>query len=211
MTKKTKTPRERRHARTRQDILNTALELIMEKGADNLSLREIARRVDYSPAGLYEYFGSKEEIIDAVCVEADERFYQMLKAVDNSLPLRDYIIELGMAYINFACENTEQFLFLYTNFVADITQIETVDNVIDMQALINPDNSFGMFYHVVQQAMDAGLIKPHTDMNTLDIVYAIWSLVHGMAMLQVRYLKHFPYDFSQADRNTIEALLDGLG
>ncbi|NJN55580.1 MAG: helix-turn-helix transcriptional regulator, partial [Anaerolineae bacterium] len=55
------TPRERRHLRTKDAILDAARLIIKEQGADALSIRAIAEQIDYSPAGLYEYFGSKEE------------------------------------------------------------------------------------------------------------------------------------------------------
>ena len=76
------TPRERRAERTRKAILDTAMQLIVEKGPDKLSLREVARRIDYSPAGLYEYFGSKDELVEAACSEADRRLGLYLNAAD---------------------------------------------------------------------------------------------------------------------------------
>ena len=51
------------YARTQQAILDAARAIIHEQGPDKLSMRAIADRIDYSPAGLYEYYGSKEEII----------------------------------------------------------------------------------------------------------------------------------------------------
>ena len=57
------TPRERRAQRTRDAILEAARQIIGKDGIDGLSTRGIADAIDYSPAGLYEYFGSKEEII----------------------------------------------------------------------------------------------------------------------------------------------------
>jgi len=66
-----KNTRQERQADTRKAILQTALELIAEKGLDKLSLREIARRVGYSPAGLYEYFDSKEGILLTLAEEGD--------------------------------------------------------------------------------------------------------------------------------------------
>jgi AcrR family transcriptional regulator len=51
------TPRQRRHLRTKDAILDAARQIIAEEGADNLSMRGIAERIDYSAAGLYEYFG----------------------------------------------------------------------------------------------------------------------------------------------------------
>ena len=85
-------PRERRHQRTQQAILDAALEIIHEKGVDGLSIRAIADKIDYSPAGLYEYYGSKEEIIAALCMQGLERFGRHLASVDRSLPTEEYMI-----------------------------------------------------------------------------------------------------------------------
>ena len=106
------TTRERRQERTRQDILSAAITIIAEQGADNLSLREIARRIDYSPAALYRFFENKEQIIDAVCSEASERLTVSLSSVPQTLPVRDYLAELGMAYIRFAKNYPQHFTFL---------------------------------------------------------------------------------------------------
>ena len=59
-------PRTKRHLRTKQAILDAARQIIAEEGPAALSMRALADRIDYSAAGLYEYFGSKEEIIAAV-------------------------------------------------------------------------------------------------------------------------------------------------
>ena len=95
-------PRERRQERTRQAIINSALHLIREKGPNELSLREVARRIDYSPAGLYEYFDSKEDLVQAVCSEAEGRLRDALQSVDPTLETVEYLVELGLAYIRFA-------------------------------------------------------------------------------------------------------------
>jgi AcrR family transcriptional regulator len=48
---------------TRDRILETALDLFIERGYDKTSLREIAERVGVTKAALYYHFASKEEII----------------------------------------------------------------------------------------------------------------------------------------------------
>ena len=105
-----RTPRERRHQRTQPAIIEAARQIIRESGVDALSIRAIAERIDYSPAGLYEYFGSKEEIVAAVCAQAFERFTRRLAQVDTTLPITEYILELGLSYIDFALRNPDSFL-----------------------------------------------------------------------------------------------------
>ena len=115
------TPRERRHQKTKQAILQAAQDIIAEKGADGLSLREIAQRIDYSPAGLYEYFNSKDEIIAAVCVEELEQFSTYLNRVPTGLPPAERIIQLGQAYLDFARNYPEQFVFIFTMLIKETT------------------------------------------------------------------------------------------
>jgi AcrR family transcriptional regulator len=52
----------------------------------NLSLREIARQVGYSPAGLYEYFDSKKAIMQALSDEGDSLLNERLAQVPADLP-----------------------------------------------------------------------------------------------------------------------------
>ena len=108
------TTRERRHQRTQQAILDAALEIIHEKGVEALSMRAIADKIDYSAAGLYEYYGSKEEIIAALCIQGFQRFSSYLGSVDKSLPAEEYMSELGLAYIDFALQNSDFFLLMFT-------------------------------------------------------------------------------------------------
>lgn len=202
-----RTPRERRHARTRQEILNAALELIVEKGADNLSLREIARRVDYSPAGLYEYFGGKDKIIDAVCDQAEANFLSYLQRVNRSVPVQQYLLDLAGTYTKFARENPEEFTFLFTYQTIRREEVEGIP----IEDLITEDDSFGIIYYAIQRAINEGVIKLKQGMSTFDITYGLWALLHGMAVLQIGYLKEFPHDFEKADRFLAEAFIRGLG
>ncbi len=78
--------RQRRHVRTKQAILDAALEIVIQDGPAALSMRALAERIDYSPAGLYEYFGSKEEIIAAVCDEGQRMLYEAMDRVNGGLP-----------------------------------------------------------------------------------------------------------------------------
>jgi AcrR family transcriptional regulator len=57
--------RERRRLATRTEILTAARELLLEVGPEELSLRQVARRADFSPAALYTYFTSRDEIVSS--------------------------------------------------------------------------------------------------------------------------------------------------
>jgi AcrR family transcriptional regulator len=57
----------------RSEILDVALDLFSRNGYDRTSVREIARRVDLSQAGLLHYFNSKEELFTEVLRRRDAR------------------------------------------------------------------------------------------------------------------------------------------
>ena len=58
--------RKQQHAENRQRILSAAARLVDRDGPDALSLREVARESDYSPAGLYAYFTGRDGILAAL-------------------------------------------------------------------------------------------------------------------------------------------------
>ncbi|MGZ3678797.1 MAG: TetR/AcrR family transcriptional regulator [Ktedonobacterales bacterium] len=88
---------------------STPRTLIVEHGVVGLTLREIARRVDYSPAGIYEYFASLSEIVAALREEGFTLFGTYLGRVPATLPPLERMVELGMAYLAFAQEYPEEF------------------------------------------------------------------------------------------------------
>lgn len=202
-----KTPRERRQQRTHDAILNTAIELIREKGADKLSLREIARRIDYSPAGLYEYFGSKDEIVAAICKEGNERLSRYLAQVDTALPFETYILELGKQYIQFAVQDRDYFLLMFSRILPDSPDM-TLEEFLDYK----PDrtDSFSYAYYAIEQAANDGIIHIRENQPFVYTAVGFWSVVHGLAMLRVTHLADYPIDFDGMERDTIETFLRGL-
>src|SRR5713226_3055878 len=50
-------------------ILDAARELFVAEGYQNVSIRKIAERIEYSPAAIYGYFPSKDDIFFALAEE----------------------------------------------------------------------------------------------------------------------------------------------
>jgi AcrR family transcriptional regulator len=197
-------PRERRQKRTRQAILDTALELIIENGADKLSLREIARRIDYSPAGLYEYFGSKDEIVETLCILGNEQLAKHLNTVKPDVSHQQRLIEMGLAYVRFARENPQLFKLLFTRFTPSVNEMPASANELDVH------DSYGIVFREVEAAISDAVIQTQENYGTSEITYSVWALVHGLAVLQTTYLNDMRFDFENADRHAIEAFISGL-
>jgi AcrR family transcriptional regulator len=60
---------ERDREAVRRAILDAARELFVAEGFQNVSIRKIAERIEYSPAAIYGYFASKDDIFFALAEE----------------------------------------------------------------------------------------------------------------------------------------------
>src|SRR6266446_10282149 len=60
---------ERDREAVRRSILDAARELFDIEGYQNVSIRKIAERIEYSPAAIYGYFPSKDDIFFALAEE----------------------------------------------------------------------------------------------------------------------------------------------
>src|SRR6267154_5287703 len=60
---------ERDREAVRRAILDAARELFVAEGFQHVSIRKIAERIEYSPAAIYGYFPSKDDIFFALAEE----------------------------------------------------------------------------------------------------------------------------------------------
>jgi len=90
-------------------ILKTAMNLFLDKGFVNITIRNIAEKIEYSPATIYFILQNKDEILYALRREGFDKLYEHQSS---SLKLNDPLKRLhkhGEAYIQFALENPEYY------------------------------------------------------------------------------------------------------
>lgn len=194
------TPRQRRKAKNRTAILDAATHLIVTKGFENVSLREIARTADYSPAGLYKYFSGKMEIIQAVSARENHKLIEILSSVPSDLSPKKRLVELCLLYIRFSLEN-HAFLTLINNLPSGRRSKDQP---------VPPDSPYLVFYRAVETWVQADGIPLPPDYDVEDITYALWTQIHGMATLRFSQLRDFEADFEATNRRTIEIFLNGI-
>jgi AcrR family transcriptional regulator len=194
--------RQQRHADMKAAILQAARAAILEHGPARFSLRDVARRSGYSPAGLYEYFSGKEDLVRAVADESRAQLHAYLSHTAGDRPPNQRLVELGLAYVGFARDNPQHFMLLFTQLPSRRTTLQTPP------AGASP-------YHLVLQAaqdgIDAGVFVARPGFGAEQIAYGLWALAHGMAMLQQTHLQQFEADFVAHDRRVLQQFVAGLG
>ena len=68
---------EREREATSRAILDAARDLFVAEGYQNVSIRKIAEKIEYSPAAIYSYFPSKDDIFMAL---AEEGFHKLFES-----------------------------------------------------------------------------------------------------------------------------------
>jgi AcrR family transcriptional regulator len=203
------TARERRHEKTRQSILEAARKIIAQEGPAALSMRAIAQRIDYSPAGLYEYFDSKEAIVGAVCEQGHRRLTEYMLRADTTLPAGEYLLELGLAYLDFATRNPDFFLLMFTNPATSPGGAPNTPEAVAMTEMHKDGSSFLLLLGAIQRGVDEGVFTPRPGYGVLEMALTAWGMVHGLAMLRVGYLSQFPGNLAPIEREALRRI--GLG
>ncbi|HMN28167.1 MAG TPA: TetR/AcrR family transcriptional regulator [Caldilineaceae bacterium] len=201
-------PREKRQQRTHQAILDAARQLITEKGLDGLSMRAIAERIDYSPAGLYDYFGSKEEIIAALCQQGNGRLKAYMEAVDQELSFLDYLLGIGLAYIEFAVHYPDLFVLMFTTLPTGGGVALSVEQW--LAGATSEDSAFIILLDAIKRGVEEGILRVRPQMGVVEMAFAAWATVHGIAMLRVTHLRPLQTDFEAISRETLLAFGKGL-
>ncbi len=62
----------------KKKILEAASDILAKEGYENLSMRKIAKRIEYSPGIIYHYFKDKDEIITLI---VEEGYGKILKTI----------------------------------------------------------------------------------------------------------------------------------
>jgi AcrR family transcriptional regulator len=167
---------EREKQELRQAILAAAGELFLEQGYERFSLRKVAERIGYSPTTIYLYFRDKDDLLFTVVDEGFERFgKQLAAAAENQEDAWERLIALGRAYVAFGLQNPMYYQLMFMQR----TDFLTHPPVGESQPRIA---SFQVLRQAVQQAIDAGVLRPGDAENYSDV---LWALVHGMVSLAI--------------------------
>ena len=112
MPPKLKTDAERQQLRTL--IIDSARELFFSRGVNAVTMREIAKRIDYSATSIYHHFEDKESLIRAIC---DTDFLALASSLKAILQLphpveRMRVLDSGYAAFALSHPNHYRLMFI---------------------------------------------------------------------------------------------------
>jgi AcrR family transcriptional regulator len=184
----------------RRALVDAAAATLDEVGADNLSLRVVARRIGVSHAAPAHHFGDKAGLLTAVATEGFLMFIEHLGralAAGSERPV-DQLPALARAYAEFAELHPGHFEVM---FRPGLTYTDDPDyanaSTVAFEALRDH----------IERCQRTGWRR---DANTRALAAAGWALAHGIAVLRIQgsLARHYP-DSSLDAAATIAATLIG--
>jgi AcrR family transcriptional regulator len=159
----------------REAFLDGALKLFRQVGADDLSLRRLAKHLNTSHTKLYRYFGSKEELLIAIRQKILEDLQQKMYDQDPAdAPATTRLRAASYALCDFAVANQSEYFFLFSD------EIEDASNA---KAYLKQRHA--LFNFVVEIAREAQA-KGQTPLDGRTLANLAWASMHGLFMLHFR-------------------------
>ena len=164
---------------TEAEIVQTALELVREKGMDAVNARNIAAALNCSTQPIFSNFATMELLQEAVSVAARSLYFNFISREVESGVYPQYKA-FGLAYVRFAKEEKEifKYLFMCDRNGKDLTPTEDFDASVKIIMTANG---------ISQEAAT----RMHMEM---------WAFVHGIATM-------FATSFLELEWNVISDML----
>jgi AcrR family transcriptional regulator len=191
---------EREREAVARAILDAARELFVAEGYQNVSIRKIAERIEYSPAAIYGYFPSKDDIFLALAEEG----FRLLLAPAEEPPASDPIDQIRAGFwrlYEFSKERPEYFALMFLD--RSVPRISR-----DWQRFGFVKEMRGRMSAHIQSVIDAGLFPAGTQ---ADAVFRIlMAAIHGVAVMRLCERLAPAENADALARDTLEAALTGL-
>lgn len=201
--------RERERSEVREKILDAARELFVEHGYDGVSMRQVAKRIDYSPTAIYHHFADKAALFTELCTQDFSRLSASFMKLTEIEDPAERLEACGNGYIEFAVLNPNHYRLMF--MTPRPAEVPACDE--DMARKGNPNqDSYAFLLSIVQTSLDAGDFRPElTDANL--IAQTLWAAVHGVASLQITMSRDKWIDWSPLIERRdlmLNALMRGL-
>jgi AcrR family transcriptional regulator len=97
------------HGDLRQALIDTAVELLGERGAEAFSMAEASRRIGVAPSAPYRHFADRDALLTAVALRAAGLLTEQLQRTAASGPPAQRLAAAAGAYVLFAHEERPLF------------------------------------------------------------------------------------------------------
>jgi AcrR family transcriptional regulator len=177
------------HGDLKAVILSQAATLIAERGADGISLRELARAAGVSHAAPAHHFTDRRGLFTALAAEG---FRLLASALADARPM---FVDAARAYVRFALDHRGHYAVMFDRSLHDAADPE----LMAAEAAAGEELSRGV----------GTLEDAHAKGDPETAALAAWSLVHGFSLLWVNGAVDTQADPLESVERIARMLFDG--
>lgn len=154
----------------RDACIVAAQEVIAERGIENLSLRDVARKLGVSHQAPYKHYPSRDHLLAEVMRRCFQRFAAQLDARPRFEDPNQDLESLGVQYLTYAQEHPLEYLLMFSTTWPNAA--------VELDLVRDATHAFDVLRGVLRRMHgESAAMRETVD---LDALY-IWSTVHGLA------------------------------
>ncbi len=196
-----------------RELLDAALELIVQENITSFSMDKLAANVPYSKGTVYNHFSSKEDLLLGLCnrgMEVVAGLFQRAARVEGSG--REQVYALAYAYLLYSLLYSEQF-FLHVQSKTPLLYEKSSQERIRHNVALE-EQLVGHVLQAVEAARAAGELQLPAGWSPLQVAFHLWAAAFGATVLAA--VKEQGPGPLQTDRTSglfhqISLVMDGLG
>ena len=188
------TQRELQAENRRNQLLDVALALFAERGLENVSIKDIAAEAEIASGLIYHYFGSKDDLLMAVC----QRYnplpeFEAIAQELSDLPVRQGLTLFAQRLSTLLPEKRRVIRLL-------VREMLSPRSIMLAEVLALRQQGIALLSGYLQRRIDAGELRPHQPLVPIHMLISSALVLMLLDQPLEAYVEQF-----------VETLLDGIG
>jgi AcrR family transcriptional regulator len=154
--------------------------VLVRAGPTGVTVRAVADEAGVAPMGVYNRFGGKDGLIEALLVRAFDGLREAVAARGEQDPVQR-LMQSGRRYRAFALEHPQHYTVMFGQAIPGDVRTDLVRQ--------HAGAAFGELVAHIEYAMTGGSVA---SADAADVAQQIWSSIHGAVALELNGLVKVP-------------------